>query len=163
MTGAQTVHDTPVEQSITVQADVVRAFGVFTEGIDSWWPRSHHIGKSPMRRVIIEGRAGGRCYTEHEDGTECDWGSILVWEAPHRFVMAWQITGQWQFEPDVARSSEVEVRFISVGEGSTRVDLSHRHFARVGAAADYMRTAVSGPSGWGGMLTVYATQVSLTP
>ncbi|PYR35931.1 MAG: ATPase [Acidobacteria bacterium] len=91
-----------VRKTITVQTSPQRAFHVFTAEYDSWWPRSHHIGKSPMKRAIIEGRAGGRCYTEQEDGTDCDWGSVLVWDPPHRLVIAWQIDGKWQFEPDDA-------------------------------------------------------------
>jgi Activator of Hsp90 ATPase homolog 1-like protein len=81
----------PVRKSITVKASVERAFHVFTEEYDLWWPRTHHIGKSQMKKAIIEGRAGGRCYTEQVDGSECDWGTVLVWEPPRRFVMAWQI------------------------------------------------------------------------
>ena len=37
----------PVSKSITVKASVEHAFRVFTEGFDTWWPREHHIGKSP--------------------------------------------------------------------------------------------------------------------
>ena len=68
----------PVRKSIVVETDPERAFALFTEGFDSWWPRTHHIGKSPMKRVIVEGFVGGRCYSEQEDGTECDWGQVLV-------------------------------------------------------------------------------------
>ena len=75
---------TPVRKTITVKATAERAFEVFTADFDSWWPRSHHIGKSPMKRSIIEEKLGGRCYTEQEDGTECDWGQVLAWEPPRR-------------------------------------------------------------------------------
>src|SRR5438270_11063973 len=104
--------DVPVRKAITVGASLEDAFDVFTEEVDTWWPRTHHIGKSPMRRILIEGRAGGRCYTEQEDGTECDWGQVLVWEPPRRLILAWQITHVWGYQPDVAKASEVEVRFI---------------------------------------------------
>src|SRR5262249_50945827 len=63
----------PVRKSIVVDAGPERAFKVFTAEYDSWWPRSHHIGKSPMKKAIIEGKVGGRCYSEQEDGSECDW------------------------------------------------------------------------------------------
>ena len=43
----------PVLKSITVNATPEEAFRVFTEDFDSWWPRSHHIGKSPMKKAII--------------------------------------------------------------------------------------------------------------
>lgn len=154
--------DAPVRQSLTVKASVERAFEIFTAGFDSWWPRSHHIGKVPMRKAIIEGRAGGRCYSEQTDGSECDWGTVLVWQPPRRFVMAWQINGEWQYEPDLAKASEVEVRFTTEGEGSTRVDLEHRHFHRHGAGAVPMRTAVSAAGGWGSLLQLFAAQVAQT-
>jgi hypothetical protein len=148
----------PVRKSITVKATADHSFQVFTEGIDTWWPRSHHIGNAPMKRAIMESRSGGRCYSEQSDGTECDWGTVLVWDPPHRFVMAWQITPAWQYEPDLAKASEVEVRFTPEGEGLTRVDLEHRHFERHGAGADTMRTAVDNPQGWNGLLGLYRTE-----
>ena len=57
---------------------------------------------------------------------------MLQWEPPHRFVFAWQVTPQWTHEPDLAKSSEVEVKFTAVSDGSTRVDLEHRYFNRHG-------------------------------
>ena len=149
----------PVTKTVSVNASPERAFHVFTAGYDTWWPRSHHIGKSPMKKAIIEGRAGGRCYTEQRDGTECDWGRVLVWEPPHRLVIAWQITHEWGYQPDLAQSSEVEVRFTPEGAG-TRVDLEHRHLDRHGAGAAAMRTAVDSPNGWGGLLQLYAARAS---
>src|SRR5579862_2868752 len=92
--------DVPVRKSVTVKAGVEHAFRVFTEGFDTWWPRSHHIGSAPMKKAVIEGFPGGRCYNEQVDGPDCPWGQILTWDPPHRFVLAWQITPQWQFEPD---------------------------------------------------------------
>ena len=151
--------DIPVRKSITVKASQERAFEVFTAGFDTWWPREHHIGKSPMKRAFVEGRVGGRCYSEQIDGTECNWGTVLAWDPPRRFVFAWQITTKWEFEPDVAKSSEVEVRFTPLGDGSTRVDLEHRHLARHGADFAGMRSAVDSPKGWGGTLELFRAAV----
>jgi len=149
------VAETAVRKSIVVNASVDHAFKVFTEGYDSWWPRSHHIGKSPMTKAIIEGKVGGRCYTEQQDGTECDWGQVLVWEPPHRLTFAWQITHEWGYQPDLAQSSEVEIRFTAEPGGGTRVDLEHRHFERHGAGGDDMRMKVDSPNGWGGLLELF--------
>jgi len=148
-----------VRKSITVTAGVERAFRVFTEDYDSWWPRSHHIGKSPMKKAIIETKQGGRCYSEQEDGTECDWGQVLAWEPPHRLVIAWQITHEWGYQPDLAQSSEVEIRFTPV-DGGTRVDLEHRHLERHGAGAASMRTAIDSPNGWSGLLQLFADRAN---
>jgi uncharacterized protein YndB with AHSA1/START domain len=148
-----------LQRSITVRASVERAFNVFTSDFDSWWPRSHHIGKSPMKRAVIEGRVGGRCYSEQEDGTDCPWGSVLEWDPPRRFVFAWQITPEWAFEPDLSKSSEVELRFTPVEGGQTRVDLEHRHFERHGAGGATMRAGVGAPGGWGTLLDLFAERL----
>ena len=148
-----------VRKSITVMAGVERAFRVFTEDYDSWWPRSHHIGKSPMKKAIIETKQGGRCYSEQEDGSECDWGQVLAWEPPRRLVIAWQITHEWGYQPDLAQSSEVEIRFTPV-DGGTRVDLEHRHLDRHGVGAAPMRTAIDSPNGWSGLLQLFADRAN---
>ncbi len=158
-TAPDPTNDPAVRTSVTVRASVERAFATFTAEFDSWWPRSHHIGSSPMTKGVIEGRVGGRLYSEQADGTECPWGTMLVWEPPHRFAFAWQITPQWKYEPDLAKSSEVEVRFTDVGDGMTRVDLEHRHFSRHGAGADQMRAGVGAPNSWGGLLALYSAKV----
>ena len=145
----------PVRKTITVKATPEHAFRVFTEGVDSWWPRQHHIGTAQMKRNIIEGRSGGRCYSEQTDGTEAPWGSVLVWDPPKRVVLAWQITPQWKFEPDLSKSSEVEVSFTPEPGGHTRVDLNHHYWERHGEGAETMRTAVGGDGGWGGLLRLF--------
>jgi uncharacterized protein YndB with AHSA1/START domain len=151
-----------VRKSITVNASPERAFEVFTEDFDSWWPRSHHIGKSPMKQALIEGRKGGRCYCTQQDGTDSDWGTVLLWDPPRCFVIAWQITGAWAYEPDIGKSSEVEVRFTPEPGGRTRVDLEHRNFDRMTSGAAEMRAGVSAEGGWGVLLEAFAARVAAT-
>jgi uncharacterized protein YndB with AHSA1/START domain len=155
---AAAVQDTPVRKTITVKASQQRAFEVFTAGFDSWWPRSHHIGKSPMTKGVIEGHVGGRCYSEQSDGTECDWGQVAAWEPPKRLVLAWKIDLNWHYQPDLAKTSEVEIRFTPVGKGSTRVDLEHRNFARTGTGWETMRNMIDAPGGWTQIMTLFAAE-----
>jgi len=150
----------PVRKTIVVNASVRDAFDVFTDDIDSWWPRTHHLGKSPMRRVIVEGKPGGRCYTQHEDGTETDWGHVLEWLPPSKLLLAWQVTHDWGYQPDLARASEVEVRFIAERPTRTRVELEHRHFERHGAGGAAMRTAVDAPNGWTLITRLYQGRIA---
>ena len=44
-----TTEATTVRKSVTVKADVGRAFEVFSAGVDTWWPRSHHVGQKPLQ------------------------------------------------------------------------------------------------------------------
>jgi len=147
---------TTVRRTITVKASVERAFDVFTAGFDTWWPRGHHIGKKPLQKAVIEPRIGGRCFGREADGTECQWGTVVAWEAPRRLVIAWQIDPDWQFEPDLSRASEVEVLFTPEAGGMTHVALEHRHLERHGSEFEKVRAGVAGPGGWGGLLQVFA-------
>jgi uncharacterized protein YndB with AHSA1/START domain len=162
MTATVETTDVPVNRSVTVKASAERAFKVFTDGFDTWWPRTHHIGKSPLKRAVIEPFAGGRCYSEQADGTDCPWGRVTAWEPPTRLVIAWQITHEWGYEPDLAKASEVEILFTPQRDGSTRVDLEHRYFARHGAGGGAIRTAVSAEGGWGTLLNMFAERAEQT-
>ncbi len=147
----------PLLKTVTVATSAEQAFKVFTEGFDTWWPRTHHIGSSPMKRAVIEGFVGGRCYSKQIDGTDCPWGEVTVWEPPRRLVFAWLISTDWKYEPDRSRASEVEVTFTPLGDGSTRVDLEHRHFERCGERGALMRERVGAEGGWAGLLMLFAT------
>ncbi len=150
-----TVQEAVVRKSVVVNTSMERAFAVFTDGFDTWWPRSHHIGKSPMTKALIEGKAGGRCYAEQEDGNECDWGRVQVWDPPRRVVIAWQIDLKWQYDPDLTRASEVEIRFSAEPDGQTRVDLVHRNFERHGEGWETIRASVDSEGGWGALLALF--------
>ena len=150
--------DAPVKKSIVVKADVERAFRVFTAGIDTWWPRDHHIGKSPMKKVVVENFQGGRCYSAQVDGTDCDWGKVLVWEPPRRLVLAWQINVDWKYEPDLAKSTEVEVCFFPEPDGTTRVELKHKHFERLGGGPGVEKVRSMLERGWVGTMQLFGAR-----
>lgn len=136
----------PVRKELVVRASQDHAFRVFTEGIDRWWPRQHHVGKSPMRRTAIEAFAGGAWYSISEDDSICRIGKVLAWDPPGRLVLAWQITAHWQY--DEAFVTEVEVTFTAIGPKETRVVLEHRDLDRFGPAAADTRTMIDAPGGW---------------
>ncbi|MEA2444864.1 MAG: hypothetical protein QOJ12_2156, partial [Thermoleophilales bacterium] len=129
-----TVHeaDTAVRSEIVVDAPIERAFNVFTEGYQTWNPPEHHIGEAEIDTSVMEPREGGRWYEIGVDGSECDWGRVVVWEPPTRVVLAWQISTQWKYDPDPSRASEVDVRFTALGDDQTRVEVEHRHLERHG-------------------------------
>jgi uncharacterized protein YndB with AHSA1/START domain len=135
----------PVRKSIVVNAAQAKAFDVFTNGLDRWWPKSHGIGEAAIKQSVIEPRKGGRWYTVHADGSETVTGIMKVWEPPARIVFSWDINADWK--PDTTVGSEVEVRFIAEGPGVTRVELEHRKFEAMGqAGGTKMRNEVDG--GW---------------
>jgi uncharacterized protein YndB with AHSA1/START domain len=153
----RTIKPAPVRKTLTVAAPPKRAFEVFTAGFDRWWPRSHTIGKGPLKEVVLEPRVGGRWYGIDDDGSETDWGDVLVWDPPGRLVLAWRIDSDWQYEPNLL--TEVEVTFTALGNDATRVDFEHRHLERMGEGAARARDAFDSPNGWGGILQGYADAV----
>jgi len=147
-----------VRRSLRVKATPERAFRVFAEEMDSWWPKSHHIGSSPMKAIVVEPRPGGAIYTVQEDGVHCPWASVVAWEPPHKFVFAWHVTPDWKYEPDVTRCSEVEVLFTRTDDGNTLVEFEHRHFERHGEGWQTMRDAVGSEGGWNGVMALFVAK-----
>lgn len=151
----------PVRKSIRVNATPEKAFRTFTQGMDTWWPRTHHIGSSPMKRIVVEGRAGGSIYTEQEDGTVCPWASVHAWDPPNLFVMRWQVSPEWAYEPDWERCSQVVVQFTRVDDGTTLVELEHRSIEKHGTNGFTMREQVNGEGGWGTLLSLFAEKAGV--
>jgi uncharacterized protein YndB with AHSA1/START domain len=149
----------PITGTVTVGVPIEKAFRVFTDSFNTWWPHEYHIGQADIAEVILEPREGGRWYERGVDGSECDWGRVLAWEPPHRLVFTWQINGQWQFDPDPGHASEIEVRFTADGPGQTTVDVEHRHFDRLDGG-QAIHGAITGGGGWTLLLDGYARAVA---
>ena len=149
----------PVRKTIRVQATPSRAFEVFTARMGRWWLPSHSINpsKSPIDDVVIEPHAGGRWYERGADGSECDWGRVLLWQPPTRLILAWQLDAQWQFNPDL--QTEIEVSFTAQPAGVTQITLEHRGLERLGDAAGEVRAAIDSPNGWSGLLERFAGSI----
>ena len=152
----KTITVAPVRKSVRVNATPERAFEIFTAGMARWWSKQYSINSSRSRDIVIEPRANGRWFERGEDGSECQWGKVLAWEPPGRLVLAWQITAEWQFDPNLL--TEVEVRFTADGAG-TLVELEHR-LEGYGAAAAQMREIFDGPNAWMGLLESFARETN---
>ncbi len=148
--------ETDVRVHVTVHASIDRAFRVFTERCDEWWPRSYRLGEAERTDVLLEPRVGGRWYEQAADGTECDWGRVLTWDPPSRVVLAWQITPRFTPEPDPERASRIDVRFVADGPNRTVVTLVHSEFERHGDDWESMRDGVAHEGGWPGIMKTYA-------
>ncbi len=157
-TAAAPAYVEPVVKSIRVKATPKRAFEVFTADATRWWNKAHSISstKSPIAKVVLEPRVGGRWYEVGEDGSECECGKVLAWEPGKRVVLQWQIGTDWAFHEDL--HTEVEVTFKPEGN-ETLVTLEHRMLENWGAKALENRAAVASEGGWGGILKGYAALV----
>jgi uncharacterized protein YndB with AHSA1/START domain len=149
--------ETSIRKSIVVNAPVAHAFKVFTERFDSWWPHTHHIGKVEPFTAILDPREGGRWFERGADGSECDWGKVLVYSPPNRVAVSWHLDATYAYDPDPSKASRVEVTFHDEGNGRTRVELVHSQLDRHGAGWEKLREGVGSAGGWPGILDKFAS------
>jgi uncharacterized protein YndB with AHSA1/START domain len=133
-----------IRKTVLVDFAPAEAFELFTNRIASWWPvGTHSYAGDAVKDVVLEPHVGGRLY-EVTDGGEQDWGRVLAWEPPHRFLLEWQIGD--------ASGTEVEVSFAPEGTGS-RVVLEHRGFGSPDPRGHY-------ESGWDAVLAPFVETAS---
>ncbi|HXO77508.1 MAG TPA: SRPBCC family protein [Puia sp.] len=145
-----------ITKELIVETSQANAFTVFTGNMDSWWPRTHHIGKTPMTELVLEPGVNGRWFSRHEDGSEVDIGYVLVWQPYDVLVLAWQVNAKFEYAPEIV--TEVEVQFIPNGPQTTLVKLEHKNLTRLGEGKH-----VDGmDEGWGMILQLYKKQALLT-
>lgn len=150
----------PIRKSIHVNTAPPRAFEIFTAGMARWWIKTHSINptRSPIKDIVVEARPGGTWFERGEDGSECQWGKVLAWEPPvdkgeGRLLLAWQIDGQFRFDPSLV--TEIEIRFIPA-ENGTRVELEHRKLEGLGEKAAAIHQIFNSDCGWSGLLDAFA-------
>ena len=151
---------TSVQASIVVQAPVERAFQVFTSDFGRIKPPEHNMLQAEIAETVFEPRVGGYLYDRGVDGSECRWGRVLAYEPPHRLLLSWDISPQWQIETDPAKASEWEVRFIAETPERTRVEIEHRNLDRHGPGWEGIREGVAADQGWPLYLQRYARLIA---
>jgi uncharacterized protein YndB with AHSA1/START domain len=137
-----------VRHDVVVPGTPARAFAAFTERMGDIKPREHNLLGSPLVSTIFEPRVGGHIVDRAEDGSECRWARVLVFDPPQRLVFSWDIGPTWQLEADPENCSEVEVRFVAEGPDRTRVVLEHRNLDRHGPGWPALRDGVGNEQGW---------------
>lgn len=140
----------PIRKEITVHATPRRAFEVFTQGMHDWWPAEYT--QYPRDAIVIEPKSGGSWFERGKEGNETTNGKVIDWQPPGRVLFAWQLDGQWQYDPKLV--TELEVKFASDGNGGTHVTLEHRDLGRMGEGA--AETYAMLKDGWGDLLTRFA-------
>jgi uncharacterized protein YndB with AHSA1/START domain len=158
---SNTVEEAVVRKSVRVQVPIERAFSVFVEQMETWWPATHHIGEKPFETIFVEPRVGGRWYERDVAGNLNDWGTVLAWDPPHRVTFSWHVgpghdQPDWVCDRDVAKASEVEIRFSAVGPATTLVELEHSKLERHGEGYQKLREIFDGPGAWQEILVLFA-------
>ena len=139
----------PLRLSYEIRCSPEHAFEVWTTRLSDWWPAGHSASGDPKAVAVIEARPGGRIFERTPDGREIDWGQITRWEPPRSFSYSWHI-GR-----DARLATEVAVTFVDLSNGTTRLDIVHTGWERLGAHGQQYRDANT--SGWGALVPSFVT------
>jgi uncharacterized protein YndB with AHSA1/START domain len=146
----QAINLTSIKKEFTIEASQETAFKVFTEKMDLWWPRQHHIGGTAMTEMVVEPYVNGRWYSKHTDGSEANVGHVLTYQPYGLFVLAWQINGDFKCDPNLI--TEVVVEFIPEGPKTTRVKFEHRDLQKLAGGTKVIESM---DEGWGMIMEQY--------
>ena len=134
----------PIRIEFDVACPVERAFETWAARIDTWWPADHTVSAEEDLTVVLEPRPGGRIFERRTNGIEHDWGQVTIWEPPTRLGYTWHLNR------DRSDATDVEIRFIPRAADTTRVEIEHRGWERLGAAGQDWRDRNQG--GWATLL-----------
>lgn len=128
----------PLRMSVTVPLSQDRAFALFTEKIETWWPIDvFAVSGDQVQTCFVDRFAGGRIAERSKSGDEYVWGEVLAFEPPRRIVVSWH--------PKDSPPTEVEITFTPADPG-TLVELEHRGWESFGELAKEARSEYGG--GW---------------
>jgi Activator of Hsp90 ATPase homolog 1-like protein len=145
----------PLRLSFEVACPAARAFDTWTRRIGTWWPADHTATGEADLTVVLEPRLGGRIYQRDPHGTEIDLGEITLWEPPSRLGYLWHL------RRDRADATDVLITFVPTTALTTRVDVEHTGWERLGADADRWRNANRG--GWTTLLPHFLAEATREP
>jgi hypothetical protein len=134
----------PLRVSVDVACDVEHAFDTWTTRFGTWWPKGHTASGDPGATVVLEPEVTGRIFERTSDGREIDWGRITAFDRPR------QLSYLWHIRRDRSEATDVEITFVALDNGTTRVDIVHTGWERLGADGPPWRDANAG--GWSGLL-----------
>jgi hypothetical protein len=137
----------PLRISFEVGCSPDHAFDTWTGRASAWWPHEHTVSHQPGAEIVFEPRAGGRIFERTRDGEEIEWGEIVEWDPPRRLRYLWHIA------TDPAHATDVEIVFRELADSTTRVEIEHGGWEKLGEIGQAWREA--NQAGWGGVLPSY--------
>lgn len=148
----QAVKIEPVRKQLKVGLRVQQAFELFTAGMGKWWPlATHSVGEEQAETCFFERWVGGRIVEVLKDGTQSEWGRVLVWEPFYKVSFSWY-PGR---APDTAQ--EVTVTFSEIPGGSL-VELVHVGWETLGKVGQARRDGYE--TGWDVVLAKYIIEAA---
>jgi len=144
----------PLRLSFVVGCEPDHAFATWTGKASAWWPPEHTVSNERGAEIVFEPRVGGRIFERTPGGREIEWGEIVEWDPPRRLRYLWHIA------TDSERATDVAIVFHELPDNSTRVEVEHSGWERLGEVGQAWRDA--NHAGWGGVLPAYRAACSVS-
>ncbi len=141
----------PIAMSFDVACSAEHAFRTWTSQINTWWPTDHTVSGQSGLTVVLESGVGGRIYERTPEDVEHDWGEVTVWDPPTRLAYLWHL------RQDREDATEVEIHFLAQSATTTRIEIEHRGWERLGAASNERRAQNRG--GWESLLPHFQSAI----
>ncbi len=126
----------PLIKTIEVPCSQEKAFTVFLNEMDSWWPKNKFtisaMAGNPATEVRVDSKLGGEIIEVSPDGTEHFWGKITSYDPFNSFSMDFHITTPHEPRGD---GSLVAVSFTVINENLTQVALTQTNWEAFGDKA----------------------------
>jgi uncharacterized protein YndB with AHSA1/START domain len=142
----------PLRLSYEIDCPADHAFDVWTNQLSTWWPNGHSASGDPDTIVMLEPRLGGRIFERTPDGREIDWGEVTRWSPPSRLGYTWHI-GRTRDD-----ATDVDLTFVDLGDGRTRLEIVHSGWDRLGAEGEPWRDANT--NGWDSLIPRFVEAVT---
>ena len=79
----------PINKSLTVPLDTEAAFALFTDEIDTWWPKESHSVKGAASKITFPDHKGGNIIETAADGSASIWGTIIAYDPATYLAFTW--------------------------------------------------------------------------
>lgn len=137
----------PIKIDFDVACSPAHAFGVWTAGINTWWPTDHTVTGGLDLQIVMQSGVAGRIFERTAEGVEHPWGEITAWDPPRLLAYSWHL------RRDRTDATEVEIRFAPTADAGTHIEIEHRGWERLGGVADQWREQNN--AGWATLLPHY--------
>jgi len=130
----------PIVKTIEVPCSQEKAFNVFVNDMNLWWPKSKFttsvMAGGSAKEIRVDVTPGGKITEINTDGTEYEWGAFKVLDPHGFFSMDFHIPSpDWK----IGDFTLVEVTFTVVDSQRTHVELKQSNWEALGEMAESIR------------------------
>lgn len=143
-----------VKKQINLEIPSDKAFQIFVNELNEWWPREYTWSKDKLIEIKIEGSVGGLCTEIGPYRFRCDWGRVTEFVKNRKISLKWQIGKNREPVPDPMHASDLMLEFNGDADRSTLI-LEHRNFENHGEGSEEYKLMMNSEKGWEYLLSCY--------